>query len=291
MLNDFLTNDYKDYIDNFNSELRPLINKDISELMTLVPNKPDEEVKKLRFSLNKTEIAQPAILLHCYLSYQRLTKEVNINKIKYLFGSSLGELIALVIAESIDLNSAGRLLYNRGKLMQQSCPLGKGSMLNVVGDIGKNIDLFNEFKRDIVEGEYIDIATIHSKRLIVISGKTEIVDDCGRFFKTHQIACRKLPVSAAFHSSLMKSGQREFDKYLKEVGIVFKPPKIPIISTIEKIILSNDSENFDGTMKRLLVKQFTEKVDNLTCLQISHDKELPTYDLITRKFIDYNDFL
>jgi [acyl-carrier-protein] S-malonyltransferase len=291
MLNDYLGAEYKTIIENFDNELRPMIKRDLSKLLFLDPSQNEEEVKGLRYILNKTEIAQPAIMLHCYLNFIRLMKEIDINKIRYLFGSSLGEIIALVIAECIDLNTAARLLYNRGKYMQESCPLGKGSMLNIIGDIGMNIHLFEEFKKDIVEGQYIDIATIHSKRLIVVSGRSDIVDDCARYFKSHQIACKKLPVSAAFHSYMMKNGQALFQRYLDESGIILKNPRIPIISTIEKVILDQNTPNYDKLIKRLLVKQFTEKVDNLTCLQKSHEEGYPTYDIMLRKFIDYNDYL
>jgi [acyl-carrier-protein] S-malonyltransferase len=291
MLNDYLSNDYKQIISDFDKQLYPTIGKNISDLMTLDKDLPDEDVKKLRHTLNKTEITQPAILLQCYLSYTRLTKEVDIGKIKYLFGSSLGEIIALVVSECIDLGAAAKLLYTRGKYMQQSCPLGKGSMLNIIGDIGRNIHIFNEFKSSIAEGDLIDLATIHSKRLIVVSGSSDIIDDCGRYFKAQQIACKRLPVSAAFHSHMMKDGQEMFKRYLDESGVVFKPPRIPVISTIEKVVLDDRVNDFDGTIKRLLVKQFTEKVDNLTCLQMSQSEGLPTYDIMLRKFIDYNDYL
>jgi [acyl-carrier-protein] S-malonyltransferase len=291
MINDYLTNDYKAIINEFDKTMNPLLNRNISELMILDAEKTEDENKRLRHILNRTEVSQPAILLHCYLSYMRLLKEIDINQIKYFFGSSLGEITALVASECIDLNTAGKLLYNRGKFMQQSCPLGRGSMLNIIGDYKRNIDLFNEFKNSIEEGEFIDLATIHSKRLIVVSGKSEIVDDCARYFKSHQVACRRLVVSAAFHSKMMKDGQVLFERYLNEGGVVFKPPRIPILSTIEPIVLDSEINDFDSTIKRLLVKQFVEKVDNLFCLQKSYDDDIPTYDIMMRKLIDYNDYL
>jgi len=83
--------------------------------------------KRKALLINQTEISQPAILLHSYLTFQK-TKEFLINNydIKYLFGPSLGEIIALVVGKSINLYDAGELLYKRGKYMQESCPIGVG---------------------------------------------------------------------------------------------------------------------------------------------------------------------
>ncbi len=97
--------------------------------MTLRDKKEEDEqqVKTKAELLGKTEVTQPAILLHSYLNYlkvkDKLTSEYDI---VYLFGPSLGEIIALVIGNSISLVDAGEMLYKRGSYMQQSCPIGIG---------------------------------------------------------------------------------------------------------------------------------------------------------------------
>ena len=102
---------------------------------------------KLNFSLSKmilegpesdlqlTKNTQPAILTVSYSIYKVLTEvfNLNLNKFKYFAGHSLGEYSALVSSESLKFEDALYLLHERGKAMQEAVPVGKGSMLAVLG--------------------------------------------------------------------------------------------------------------------------------------------------------------
>ena len=52
---------------------------------------------------------------------------------KYFAGHSLGEYSALVCSNSLDFKDALYLLHERGKAMQKAVPVGKGSMIAVIG--------------------------------------------------------------------------------------------------------------------------------------------------------------
>jgi malonyl CoA-acyl carrier protein transacylase len=356
MLNDLLKSN-EDIIENFDNSFYNIINYDkekdlelnnlvniinntqnknfnFSDLLLLKEN-DNEYINKLkREVLNKTKFAQPAILLHSYLNYNKFLKEKfnyegdekennidyainkNINNtFSYFFGPSLGEIISLVCANSITLNKAGTLLHIRGRLMQESCPNGRGAMLNVVGDINKNINLFNLFINNN-KNEEINLSSIMSNRLIVLSGATDSIEKCRIFFKENSIGCRKLIVSAAFHSDLMIEGSLKFKDYLfdKEENIFFDFPKIPIISTIypefvyprknskEAFGFDNNPIEFDTKVKEMLVDQFTRKVDLMNCVKnlVELSKkdnednkiiECQIYDIIKRKNLDLNEFL
>ena len=58
---------------------------------------------------------------------------MNFDKFKYFAGHSLGEYSALVCSESLNFSDAIYLLHERGKAMQEAVPVGKGSMLAVLG--------------------------------------------------------------------------------------------------------------------------------------------------------------
>lgn len=287
---------------------------DFSDLMLLKENDSEDTNKIKREILNKTEFAQPAILLHSYLNYRKFLKEKSniVDELKekgaFFFGPSLGEIISLVCAKSISLDKAGVLLYKRGKFMQESCPKGKGAMLNVIGDINKNINLFKDFiENENNKNEVLNISSIMSKRLIVISGATDSIEKCKNFFKENSVGCRKLIVSAAFHSSLMKQGSENFKNFLfnqteKNENIFFDFPEISIISTIyPEFIYYKKQENslnkieFDKKVKELLVDQFTRKVNLLESIdnfvKINHGIEFDLYDIVKRKKVDLNDYL
>lgn len=329
MLNDLIDSDRK-ILNEFNQSFKEIIKikteEDISfikllenskrkeieftDLLLMEKNSSEETNKIKREILNKTEFAQPAILLHSYLNFKKFLKEKFCDEEEfykqsncYFFGPSLGEIISLVCANSLPLRIAGILLYKRGKFMQESCPKGIGSMLNVIGDIEKNINLFNNFLE--INKKNVSISSIMSKRLLVLSGESELIDKCMKFYKDNSVGCRKLIVSAAFHSDLMQEGKLRFRQFLNEEmeGIKFTFPKVKIISTIYPEFIyetkennSLDSKNFDMRVKELLVEQFTRKVNLLESVlkykEVTEtNQENNLYDIIKRKNVDLNDYI
>lgn len=289
-----------------------------SKLMILGENESEDKIK--REILNETKYAQPAILLHCYLNFLKYKEEFNCNYPKnndndgiFFFGPSLGEIISLVAAGSLDLNQAGILLYNRGRFMQESCPKGIGSMLNIVGEVNKTIPIFEEFldkyRKENIDGLVdINISSVMNKRLIVVSGRTESIEECAKFMKNKSIACRKLIVSAAFHSNLMLEGSIKFKEFLFDSrnDIRFNFPLVNILSTIDPqfVYLNNKMQNlnndeFDIRVKNLLVEQFTKKVDIQGCIekyvsllnQRGDKDDTKIYDIVKRKFVELDEYI
>ena len=89
---------------------------------------PDSELKL-------TQNTQPSIMLVSYSIFLILKNEFNFNmeKVKYFAGHSLGEYSALLCANSLNFQDALYLLFERGKSMQEAVPVGKGSMLAILG--------------------------------------------------------------------------------------------------------------------------------------------------------------
>ena len=85
--------------------------------------------------LKKTEITQPAILTTSFAIFSVLKNEFNfdLSQVKFIAGHSLGEYSALVASESLSLEDGVTLVHERGKLMQDAVPEGKGAMLAVMG--------------------------------------------------------------------------------------------------------------------------------------------------------------
>ena len=114
------------------------------ETVKKIFNQADE---RLKFSISKlilegpenelqlTQNTQPAILTVSYAIFKVLKEEFNFDfsSFKYFAGHSLGEYSALLCSESLNFNDALFLLYERGKAMQEAVPVGKGSMIAVLG--------------------------------------------------------------------------------------------------------------------------------------------------------------
>ena len=119
--------------------------------------------------LNKTENTQPAIFIVSYSIFETIKKEKNIDlsKIKFLAGHSLGEYSALACSGSLEYEQTIKLLKIRGKAMQTAVPDGRGGMVAV---LGSNIETVKEILFDNKKNFECYIANDNSDGQIVLSG-------------------------------------------------------------------------------------------------------------------------
>ena len=189
--------------------------------------------------LNLTENTQPAIMAVSVATFEALKNEkgVKINDFNFCAGHSLGEYSALVVAKSIKLADAAKILKKRGQAMQNAVPLGQGTMaaiLNIeVSDLEKFIEKSNFLS--------IEISNDNCPGQCVISGKKEEIDSFVILIKNElKKKAISLPVSAPFHCKMMKSAAEELENFLKQFKII--DPLIPIISNVSVSPIKKSSE-------------------------------------------------
>ena len=124
--------------------------------------------------LQLTENTQPAILTVSYSIFSVLKKEFNFNfqLFNFFAGHSLGEYSALVCANAIDFDDAIYLLHERGKAMQEAVPVGKGSMIAI---LGTKIDNINEILKNFNKKGICEIANDNADGQVIISGKKKVL--------------------------------------------------------------------------------------------------------------------
>ena len=203
--------------------------------------------------LKKTEITQPAILTTSYAIFSVLKNEYNLDlsKIKFVAGHSLGEYSSLVASDSLSLEDGVTLVHERGKLMQAAVPEGKGAMLAVMGlqsDI--LISLIKKF--DTKKGT-CEIANDNSPGQIILSGTKDTLTAFSNHLKVEKKRSIFLPVSAPFHCSLMKPAAENMKLFLKKKE--FKKPNIQLISNVTALPVDKD-----GEIRDLLFKQIFSQV-------------------------------
>jgi [acyl-carrier-protein] S-malonyltransferase len=201
--------------------------------------------------LNITENTQPSIFLVSYSIFSVIKSEFNIdlNKAKYFAGHSLGEYSALAAANSIDFESAIRLLKKRGRSMQLAVPFGKGAMIAILGQEIKDIEkiLLN------IGVENCQIANDNCPGQIVVSGTLSEINKLTDTLKKLSIKNIKLPVSAPFHCKLMKTATEIMKKEINNTKFIRPSPKI--ISNVNAL----EQDNID-TIKNLLIEQIENTV-------------------------------
>tara|TARA_B100000609_G_C17173613_1_gene413087 strand:- start:61 stop:999 length:939 start_codon:yes stop_codon:yes gene_type:complete len=226
-------------------------------ISNLILNGPEDQ-------LQLTQNTQPSILTVSFSIFKVLKDEFDFdfNTFNYFAGHSLGEYSALVCSESLKFEDAIYLLYERGKAMQEAVPVGKGSMLAILGTKITDIyDLLNSFK----EKGVCEIANDNADGQVIVSGDKDSIDSFQSLLKEKKIKSIPLKVSAPFHCSLMKSAADKMSDKIE--NIKFGKPTHSILSNVTAKIEKNP-EN----IKKLLIDQIFSTVKwRETIINISNE--------------------
>ncbi len=206
---------------------------------------PDDQLKL-------TQNTQPAILTVSYAIFSVFKKEFNFDfkSTKFFAGHSLGEYSALVSSDSIKFNDAIYLLFERGKSMQESVPIGKGKMIAVLGS--KTEEINNLIKKVKIEGA-CEIANDNAEGQTIISGDTGSINSLQNILKENKKKFIPLNVSAPFHCSLMSSAAEKMKDKINST--IFEKPSFDIVCNV-----TAKPENNPEDIKKLLVEQICSTV-------------------------------
>lgn len=153
-------------------------------------------------------------------------------------GHSLGEYSALVAADALTLAQAVPLVRLRAAAMQEAVPVGTGAMAAILGmDASKVIAGCAEVTAAMgQEGiEVVEAVNFNDPVQTVIAGSKAAVDKACEVLKGMGAKrALPLPVSAPFHSSLMKPAAERLKVALEQVAIA--APKIPVVNNIDVAI-------------------------------------------------------
>jgi len=238
--------------------------KEFYDKFELVKNLFKEADETLSFPLSKlilegpkeeldlTANTQPAIFLISYSIFTVIKKEFNIdlNKAKFFAGHSLGEYSALSCAGYLGFSDTLKILRIRGDAMQNSVPKGQGGMVAVLGSTVENVE---KILKDNEKKFKVQIANDNSEGQIVISGKTEDLDELIIILKENSIKNIKLPVSAPFHCNLMSKATDIMSLELNKLNFIESENKL--ISNVTANQISSIDE-----LKDLLIKQIENRV-------------------------------
>jgi [acyl-carrier-protein] S-malonyltransferase len=199
--------------------------------------------------LRLTENTQPAILTVSVAAW-RVLNEKGI-KPAFVAGHSLGEYSAHVAAGTISFADAVRVVRNRGRYMQESVPVGTGSMAAI---LGMSLDAVSAVCCDAAQAEVCEPANINSPEQIVISGHTAAVERAAKLADERGAKRAKvLSVSAPFHCSLMEPAQERLAGDLQTLQ--FSIPKLPVICNVDAVAVTTAD-----AAREALVRQVTGSV-------------------------------
>ena len=203
---------------------------------------PEEE-------LRLTENTQPAILTASIAALKVLQTEKGINP-QFTAGHSLGEYSALVVSGALSFAEAVQTVRLRGKFMQEAVPVGEGAMAAILGMEREEVEKLCE---KAAAGEVLSPANFNCPGQIVIAGQTAAVQRAIERVKQDGKRAVLLPVSAPFHSPLMKPAGVRLERALEEISV--KDLNVPVVTNVEAEI--NTSKD---RVKTLLVAQVSSPV-------------------------------
>jgi len=156
-------------------------------------------------------------------------------------GHSLGEYSALVASGALTLAEAAPLVRFRAQAMQQAVPVGVGAMAAILGMDAEKVKAgCAEATRAFGPGsaEFVEAVNFNDPLQTVIAGSKAAVDKACEVLKANGAKrALPLPVSAPFHSSLMKPAAEALRERLASVALV--APRIPVINNIDVSVTSD----------------------------------------------------
>lgn len=208
------------------------------------------DMKELCFEendrLDQTEYTQAALVTVC-MAMEHVVRERGLQP-DVTAGLSLGEYCAIASAGGMSAVDAITTVRQRGILMQNAVPGGRGSMAAVLGMTGEEIE-------SVIGGmDGVTVANYNCPGQIVITGWTDSVEKASAALKEAG-AKRVMPlnVSGPFHSPMLAEAGRELGRVLEDIELT--PLQIPYVTNVTAEYVTDISRT-----KALLEKQVASSV-------------------------------
>jgi len=179
-------------------------------------------------------------------------------------GHSLGEYSALVASGVLTLAQAAPLVRFRAQAMQEAVPVGTGAMAAILGMGAQQViegcaEAVRTFGTNT--SEVVEAVNFNDPAQTVIAGSKAAVEKACEILKANGAKrTLPLPVSAPFHSSLMKPAAEKLREKL--AATLFAAPQIPVINNIEVTV-----ETDAGRIRAALYEQAFGPVRWVECVQ------------------------
>ena len=208
------------------------------DLTKLIAEGPKEE-------LDLTTNTQPVMLTAAVAAY-RAWIAAGGKLPRLVAGHSLGEYSALVAAGVIAFKDAVPLVRFRAKVMQEAVPVGQGGMAAI---LGLSDDDVRAACQEASQGEVVEAVNFNAPAQVVIAGTKAAVERACEIAKAKGAKrALPLPVSAPFHSSLLKPASDRLREYLADVS--FSAPSIPVINNVDVAIVTDPQSIKDALVRQ-----------------------------------------
>ncbi len=184
-------------------------------------------------------------------------------------GHSLGEYAALVAAGSLALKDALPLVRFRAQAMQEAVPVGVGGMAAILGMDAQGVKA-GCAEAVAATGQAVEAVNFNDPKQTVIAGTKAAVEKACELLKAAGAKrALPLPVSAPFHSSLMKPAAERLKEKL--AATVFAVPTIAVLNNIDVAAASEPDAIRDALYRQAFGPvRWVESVQALKARGLTH---------------------
>jgi [acyl-carrier-protein] S-malonyltransferase len=219
-------------------------------------------------TLALTENTQPLMLTSAIAIYRAWLSAGGLVP-EMMAGHSLGEYTALVAAGSIAFADAVPLVRFRAQAMQDAVPVGEGGMAAIMG---VDDDVVRKLCQDsqVATGRLCEAVNFNAPNQVVIAGYKEAVQyACDHAKEVGARMAVPLPVSAPFHSSLLRPAAEKLSHYLQKITIL--EPGISIINNVDVMVI-NDPHGIKDALTRQAFSpvRWVETIQSMVMQGVTH---------------------
>ncbi len=249
-------------IDEADRKMTPILGRPLSSYI-FVDSTDGEAMQQAQFDLMQTEITQPAMLT-LDEAIRRLLTEYGFAP-DMVMGHSLGEYGALVAAGIMPFAEALEAAAGRGREMARVEMEDNGWMAAVLAPY----DVVEETLKSI-DG-YVVPANVNSRSQSVIGGASKAVEAAIARFQEAGYQAMQLPVSHAFHTSIVAPASKPLRHMLDRMDI--QPPRLPIVANVTGDIYPTDPT----AIKDMLEQQIASPVQWVKGLETLYNHGVRTF--------------
>ncbi|WP_323047524.1 ACP S-malonyltransferase [Paraburkholderia sp.] len=216
--------------------------------------------------LNLTTNTQPVMLTAAYAIY-RAWQQAGGPKPVIVAGHSLGEYTALVAAGALAFRDAVPLVRFRAQAMQTAVPVGVGGMAAI---LGLDDDAVRAVCAEASVAGVVEAVNFNAPAQVVIAGHKAAVEKACEVAKAKGAKrALPLPVSAPFHSSLLKPASDQLREYL--AGIDVQVPSIPVLNNVDVAVVNEPVRIKDALVRQAAGPvRWVESVQAMAAQGVTH---------------------
>ncbi|REE17683.1 [acyl-carrier-protein] S-malonyltransferase [Paraburkholderia sp. BL27I4N3] len=216
--------------------------------------------------LNLTTNTQPVMLTAAYAMYRAWLQAGGL-KPAIVAGHSLGEYTALVAAGAIAFRDAVPLVRFRAQAMQTAVPVGEGGMAAI---LGLDDDAVRAVCAEASVAGVVEAVNFNAPAQVVIAGNKAAVEKACEVAKAKGAKrALPLPVSAPFHSSLLKPASDQLREYLASVEV--QVPAIPVINNVDVAVVNEPAGIKDALVRQAAgAVRWVESVQAMSAQGVTH---------------------